>query len=122
AGLVGIVGGGGLSTRLSAVRPVLRVSAVLGTVGVGVSVAVVAVAARWLLVPDWTTAVLLGATVSSTDAAAVFSVLRRLRLRSRVSGILEVESGVNDAPAVVLVSLVVAGDWGRDPLWVVVVL
>jgi cell volume regulation protein A len=120
--LVVILAEGGLSTRLSTVRPVLGVGAVLGTVGVAVSIAVTAVAVRWLVVDDWTTAVLLAAAVSSTDAAAVFSVLRRLRLRSRVSAILEAESGVNDAPSVVIVTLVVSGEWANDPAWAVLLL
>ena len=112
-----ILAEGGLTTRLSAVRPVLGLSVVLGTVGVLVSIAVVTVAGRWLLDMDWRTAVLLGSVVSSTDAAAVFSVLRRLRLRPRVAAILEAESGLNDAPSVVLVTLVVSGAWSSDPPW-----
>jgi cell volume regulation protein A len=122
AALVVILAEGGLTTRVSAVRPVLGVSVVLGTLGVVVSVAVVAAAARWLVVDDWSTAVLLGATVSSTDAAAVFSVLRRLRLRSRVAAVLEAESGINDAPSVVIVSLVVSGSFTSDPWWLVLLL
>jgi len=52
--------------------------------------------------------VLLGAIVSSTDAAAVFATLRRLPLRGRLSAILEAESGFNDAPTVILVLLLTA--------------
>ena len=76
--LVVILAEGGLTTRLSTIRPVVGVSTVLATVGVLVSVAVMASAGHWLLGLAWRTAVLLGAVVSSTDAAAVFSVLRRL--------------------------------------------
>ena len=120
--LVVILAEGGLTTRLSTIRPVLVVSTVLATAGVLVSVAVVALAGHLLLRMDWRTAVLLGAVVSSTDAAAVFSVLRRLKLRSRVRGILEAESGINDAPAVVIVSLVVSGAWSTDRWWAVAAL
>ena len=115
--LVVILAEGGLTTRLSAVRPVAVVSSVLATVGVLVSVGVMALAGHYLLGFEWRTSVLLGAVVSSTDAAAVFSVLRRLKLRARVRGILEAESGINDAPAVVIVALVVSGAWDHDPLW-----
>jgi potassium/hydrogen antiporter len=60
--------------------------------------------------------------VSSTDAAAVFSVLRRLRLRPRVAAVLEAESGLNDAPAVVIVGLAASDDWGHRAWWVLVLL
>ncbi len=115
--LVVILAEGGLTTRLSAVRPVLAVSSLLATVGVVISVGVTALAGRFLVGLDWRSALLAGAVVSSTDAAAVFSVLRRLRLRSRVSGILEAESGINDAPSVVIVTLLVSGSLGSDPWW-----
>lgn len=72
--------------------------AVLATVGVGVSMAVIAVAAHLLLGISWQLAFLLGAIVSPTDAAAVFSILRVLPLPRRVVSLLEAESGFNDAP------------------------
>src|SRR5262249_18155436 len=81
------------------------------TVGVAVSVAATAAVARLVFTDDWRTAILLGAVVSSTDAAAVFSVLRRLPLRGRLAAVLEAESGFNDAPAVILVQLVVSSGW-----------
>ena len=52
---------------------------------------------------------LLGAVTSPTDAAAVFSVLRRVPLPRRLTGALEAESGLNDAPTVLLVTLVSTG-------------
>ncbi len=52
---------------------------------------------------------LIGAVVASTDAAAVFSVLRRVPLPRRISGMLEAESGFNDAPVVLLVTALAAG-------------
>ena len=77
--------------------------AALATLGVAVSVVVTAAAAHLLLGFDWQLALLLGAIVSTTDAAAVFSVLRVVPLPRRVAGLLEAESGFNDAPAVILV-------------------
>jgi cell volume regulation protein A len=104
AALIIILAEGGLTTNWSRIRRAVPAAAALATVGVGISMAVTAVFARWLLDVDWRTALLLGAIVSSTDAAAVFSVLRRLPLPSRLTGILEAESGFNDAPAVILVT------------------
>ncbi|MBJ8339115.1 potassium/proton antiporter [Antrihabitans sp. YC3-6] len=94
---------GGLTTRFSDIRNVLAPAGVLATVGVGVSTLVAATGAHFLLGINWQLALLLGAIVSSTDAAAVFSVLRVLPLPRRVAGLLEAESGFNDAPAVILV-------------------
>jgi potassium/hydrogen antiporter len=103
AALVLILAEGGLTTRFSSIRRSIAPAAVLSTVGVVVSVAVVAVAARFVLRLDWTVALLIGAILSSTDAAAVFSVLRTVALPRRISGMLEAESGFNDAPVVILV-------------------
>ncbi|AFM15341.1 NhaP-type Na+(K+)/H+ antiporter [Mycolicibacterium chubuense NBB4] len=96
---------GGLTTRFGDIRRVLAPASVLATVGVGVSTLVTAGAVHWLLGMDWQLALLLGAIVSSTDAAAVFSVLRVVPLPRRLGGLLEAESGFNDAPAVILVLL-----------------
>jgi cell volume regulation protein A len=101
--LVLILAEGGLTTRWSGIRRSVAPAAVLSTVGVFVSVGVVAVAARYVLNLDWTVALLIGAILSSTDAAAVFSVLRTVPLPRRLSGMLEAESGFNDAPVVILV-------------------
>jgi potassium/hydrogen antiporter len=94
---------GGLTTRFGDIRTVLAPAGVLATLGVLISTVVTAVGAHLLLDMDWQLALLLGAIVSSTDAAAVFSVLRVLPLPRRVAGLLEAESGFNDAPAVILV-------------------
>src|SRR3954468_891915 len=106
-----ILAEGGLTTRWSAVRPVLRFTVTLATVGVGISVAIVAVAAHVMLGVDGRMSLLLGAVVASTDAAAVFSVLRRLPLKPRLRLSLEAESGLNDAPVVVLVTLASSDAW-----------
>lgn len=113
-----ILAEGGLSTRWSTIRPVLPFALALATVGVAVSVGVVAVGAHLLIGVDWRTALLLGAVVSSTDAAAVFSVLRNLPLRPRLVSALEAESGLNDAPVVILVALLVSDAWAQANPWV----
>ena len=102
--LVLILTEGGLSTRWEGIRRSVAPAGVLATLGVLVSVAVVAVAARFVLQMPWNTALLVGAILSSTDAAAVFSVLRRVPLPRRITGMLEAESGFNDAPVVILVT------------------
>ena len=89
----------------SDVRPVLAPAGLLAALGVGVSVAVTAAGAHLLLGMDWQLALLFGAIVSSTDAAAVFAVLRTLPVSRRTAGLLEAESGFNDAPTVILVLL-----------------
>ncbi|HEY3201808.1 MAG TPA: cation:proton antiporter, partial [Actinomycetes bacterium] len=103
AALVVILAEGGLTTQWSTIRPWLWPAGLLATAGVGISVAVTAVAARFLLDVGWQSALLVGAVVSATDAAAVFSVLRQVGVPRRISGLLEAESGVNDAPTILLV-------------------
>lgn len=107
--LVLILFDGGLNTSIAAARSVLFPSAVLATVGVVATAGLVAVAAHVMGVA-WPMALLLGAIVSSTDAAAVFSVLSATgtRLRQRVGLTLEVESGLNDPMAVILTTALTA--------------
>jgi len=101
--LVLILFDGGLSTPVASIRRVLAPAAALATVGVVVTALLVALAARAVGL-TWAQAALFGAVVSSTDAAAVFSVLRsaRIQVRRRVAHVLEIESGVNDPMAVIL--------------------
>lgn len=112
-----ILAEGGLTTRWSQVRRAAVPAALLSTVGLAVNVAVVAGVCLLVLDTSGRTALLLAAAVSSTDAAAVFSVLRRLPLRTRLRSILEAESGLNDAPAIVLITLASSDEWGSTPLW-----
>ncbi len=101
--LVLILAEGGLTTRWEMIRPTVAAAAVLSTVGTVTSIVVTAGAAHWLFGLAWQQALLVGAIVSSTDAAAVFSVLRAVPLPSRLVGLLEAESGFNDAPVVIAV-------------------
>lgn len=94
---------GGLTTDWADVRNLLLPSGVLATAGVAVSVVITATGAHLLLGMDWNLALLLGAIVSSTDAAAVFAVLRALPLPQKVTSLVEAESGFNDAPTIILV-------------------
>ncbi|MGK2882176.1 MAG: potassium/proton antiporter [Mycobacterium sp.] len=106
---------GGLTTQFSDIRKVLAPAGALATVGVAVSMMITAAGAHLLLEMDWQLALLLGAIVSSTDAAAVFSVLRVLPLPRLLAGLLEAESGFNDAPAVILVLMFSAVPFVFDP-------
>lgn len=103
AALVVILAEGGLGTKWKEIKPALPAAVVLSTVGIAVSVGVTASAAHYLVGLEWRQALIIGAVVSSTDAAAVFSVLRKVPLPARVTGVLEAESGFNDAPVVILV-------------------
>ncbi|HEY0807427.1 MAG TPA: potassium/proton antiporter [Pseudonocardiaceae bacterium] len=105
AALVLILTEGGLTTRWTTVKPALWPGITLSTVAVIVSVAVTGAALHILLGQDWRTALLWGAVLSSTDAAAVFSVLRHLNVSRVLAGALELESGLNDAPVFIAVVL-----------------
>ncbi|MDO8376081.1 MAG: cation:proton antiporter, partial [Aquabacterium sp.] len=95
---------GGLRTAYATFRTGLRPAALLASVGVVVCAGITALAAVLFVGLDWGAALLLGAIVGSTDAAAVFSLLNRsgVTLNERVAATLEIESGVNDPMAVYL--------------------
>lgn len=114
-----IIAEGGLTTRWSVVRPVIGAAGMLATVGVFVSAGVVGLVLHLLLGLSWQMALLYGAVLSSTDAAAVFATLRRLHIAPRLTAILEAESGINDAPAVILVVTLseLAGGQHLGPWW-----
>lgn len=102
---------GGMRTDISRIdRRIVQDGLLLSTVGVLLTAGIVAGAARWGLRTDWQTALLLGAVVSSTDAAAVFSVLRsrKMGVGERTRTLLELESGSNDPTAVFLTTTLLA--------------
>lgn len=110
-----ILAEGGITTNWPQVRPAMPLAVTLSTLGVGVSIVLVAVGAHFLLDLSWQLAFLLGSVISSTDAAAVFSVLRTLPLPPKLAGALEAESGSNDPPVAILVILLSTTDGGQSP-------
>lgn len=115
AALVLILAEGGFTTRWADIRQALPMAVLLATLGVGVSVVLVSLFAHYVLGVPLPGAVLLGAILTPTDSAAVFSVLRKVPLPTRIRAVVEGESGFNDAPIVLLVAL--ATDWalGHSP-------
>jgi len=118
---------GGLSTPLAGIRAVWRQSAVLATWGVLVTALITGVFAAWILQLPLIHGLLLGSIVGSTDAAAVFAVLRSggVSLPQRLQSTLEVESGSNDPMAIFLtVGLlqIISGQMspGPDVVWLFV--
>lgn len=116
-----IIYAGGLTTAPADLRRAAGPGITLATLGVLVTTAVVAGGAWLLLDVEVTTALLIGAVVSSTDAAVVFTVLRRAPLPRRLVALLEVESGAND-PAAIILTIGLIEAWRASPSaldWVV---
>lgn len=116
---------GGLRTRFLHVRSAVAPSTLLATVGVLLTAGLTGAFGAWALSLGPPQGFLIGAVVASTDAAAVFFLLRSggLQLRSRVGAVLELESSVNDPVAVFLtvaaVSIIAAGGAGESFLQVI---
>jgi cell volume regulation protein A len=108
-----ILAEGGFTTDWKVIRPVAPLAGVLATLGVAISVGVTTTLVLLVLDVDLRTAILLGAVASSTDAAAVFAVLRTLPVRGRLRSTVEAESGFNDPPVIILVTVVASDAWGN---------
>ncbi len=101
-GLAAILFEGGLSTSWRRLRGIAVPAALLSTVGVVTTALLTGAAAYYLFDLSWLESVLLGAVVSSTDAAAVFATLRYTNIRRRLARTLEAETGGNDPVAIAL--------------------
>lgn len=123
AALMVIIAEGGLTMRWPTLRPVIGRTVALSTAGVVITILVVGMILHLVLDLDLRLALLYGAVISSTDAAAVFATLRRLRLRPRTAATLEAESGSNDPAAVIAVMLLSVDPtgivWWQDALLVI---
>lgn len=124
AALAVILFDGGLRTRTANFRGVLAPATLLATIGVVITTVLTGAAATLILGLSWVEGLLMGAIVSSTDAAAVFFLMRSngVRLRRRVNNTLEIESATNDPAAVfltiALVEFLLAQ--GADSGWAIV--
>jgi cell volume regulation protein A len=93
---------GGASLRLRVLKEVWITIAALATLGVVVTAAITAVAAQWTLGVPFMTALLLGATIASTDPATLVPIFRQIRIRERVAQTVMSESAFNDATGAIM--------------------
>ncbi len=111
--LAAILFEGGLATSWRRLREVAAPAALLSTVGIVVTTLLTGLAAHALFDLSWLESILLGAVVSSTDAAAVFATLRFTSIRRRLARTLEAETGGNDPMAIALTIGLI--DWIERP-------
>jgi len=104
---------GGLAAGFSEIRPVLRSAVSLALVGTIATAVITGLVAAWLLDLSTLEGMLVGSLVASTDAAAIFAVLRGSTLRRRLARTLEGEAGLNDPVAILLVLGFI--DWIQEP-------
>lgn len=113
-GLILILFEGGLTTKPGDLRRAAAPGFVLATVAVAGTALILAAGTYLLLDVRPLTALLIGAVVASTDAAAVFAMLRRAPLPRKVAALLEVESGAND-PIAILLTIGLISTWQDTP-------
>ena len=100
---------GGLKTHPSMLRLAVWPALALAVIGVGITAAIVAAAVMWIAAVPFAMAMLVGAAVAPTDAAAVAALLGRARLAlpERITALLEIESGLNDPMSIFLTVFVI---------------
>ena len=113
--LVLILFEGGISTSWRRLRNVAWSATLLSTVGVLITAVLTGLVAHLIFHLPWLESFLLGAVVSSTDAAAVFATLRFTNIRLRVARVLEAETGINDPMAIALTVGLIA--WIQQPTY-----
>lgn len=108
--LIFIIFYGGFGTKWSAAKPVAVRAVLLSTIGVFLTAFAVGLFCHFVLSVSWLEGLLIGAVLSSTDAASVFSILRakKLNLKYGTASLLEVESGSNDPVAYLMVTILLA--------------
>lgn len=100
--LVVILFDGGIKTNWTTIKPVAVPSISLATLGVVITSFILGVATKYIFGLSWPEALLMGSLVGSTDAAAVFAMLKGKNINHRLQATLEAESGANDPMAVFL--------------------
>ncbi|KAB8134691.1 potassium/proton antiporter [Gracilibacillus oryzae] len=93
---------GGIQTKWETIKPVMAPALTLATIGVLITSGLVGLTAKLLFDISWLEAMLIGSIVGSTDAAAVFAVLKGKNIKENLQSTLEAESGTNDPMAVFL--------------------
>ncbi|WP_407269162.1 potassium/proton antiporter [Radiobacillus sp. PE A8.2] len=119
--LVVILFEGGLQTKWDIIRPVIAPAVSMATIGVLITTAIVALGAKFIFNISWVESLLIGSIVGSTDAAAVFAVLKGMNINKKIEATLEAESGTNDPMAVFLtVSLIQLITINNANVWVLI--
>src|SRR5687768_1471755 len=114
---------GGLDTKWESIKPIIRNGIALSTIGVLLTAGLVGIFAAYVLGFNIYEGLLLGAIVSSTDAAAVFSILRsrNFGLKGTIRPLLELESGSNDPMAYFLtISMIYLIQQPEVPVWTLI--
>ena len=124
AALIFIMFYGGFGTKWSASKGVAKEAALLATVGVVITACITGLLCHYAFHWDWHDALMMGAVISSTDAASVFSILRsrKLALKNGSVPLLEIESGSNDPCSymltIVMVSMFKGGATAGSVIWI----